>query len=96
MALLGEMTKTQGEIILDKKPWKTSSHGYGQFISYSAQTPWLQHSSIKDNILFGQPLNPQRYEEVLECCALNPDLAIFEDGDMTEIGARGVTLSGLL
>ena len=31
---------------------------------------------------------------VLECCALKPDLEIFEDGDATEIGARGVSLSG--
>src|ERR1700761_2247473 len=97
MALLGELTPipgTNGKIHLDKKPWKISSHGHGQFVSYAAQTPWLQHSSIKDNILFGQPFDSKRYDEVLECCALKPDLAIFEDGDKPEIGARGVSLSG--
>jgi len=35
-----------------------------------------------------------RYQQVLECCALDPDLAILEDGDLTEIGSRGVSLSG--
>ena len=50
--------------------------------------------SLRDNILFGSPYNKERYELVLECCALNPDLTILEDGDETEVGARGVTLSG--
>ena len=54
----------------------------------------LQHLSLRDNILFGLPYDKERYELVLECCALNPDLAILEDGDQTEVGARGVTLSG--
>ncbi len=35
-----------------------------------------------------------RYKAVVECCALGPDLKMLEDGDQTEIGARGVSLSG--
>ncbi|KAF8717299.1 P-loop containing nucleoside triphosphate hydrolase protein, partial [Rhizoctonia solani] len=84
MALLGEMTQTSGELYLPK------SEG----ISFAAQTSWLEHKSIKDNILFGTPYDEERYNLVLECCALKPDLEIFEDGDLTEIGARGVSLSG--
>lgn len=49
---------------------------------------------VQENILFGTPYDEERYELVLECCALKPDLEIFEDGDLTEIGARGVSLSG--
>lgn len=63
-------------------------------ISYAAQSPWLRHQSIRDNILFGYPYDEQRYQAVLEACALKPDLEILEDGDNTEIGARGVSLSG--
>ena len=63
-------------------------------ISFAAQSPWLRHQSIKDNILFGYPLDEARYDAVVECCALKPDLEILEDGDATEIGARGVSLSG--
>ncbi len=48
--------------------------------------------SIRENILFGSKHDSKRYNQVLECCALSPDLAMFEDGDATEIGARGVTL----
>ncbi|CAE7221585.1 unnamed protein product [Rhizoctonia solani] len=84
MALLGEMTQMSGELYLPK------SGG----ISFAAQSSWLEHKSIKDNILFGTPYDEERYNLVLECCALKPDLEIFEDGDLTEIGARGVSLSG--
>jgi ABC-type nitrate/sulfonate/bicarbonate transport system ATPase subunit len=50
--------------------------------------------SIKDNILFGYPFDEARYNEVIECCALRPDLDTLEDGDATEIGEKGVSLSG--
>lgn len=84
------MSKLDGELLLDKEPLKQTTLGFGQYISMAAQTPWLQHASIKQNILFGEPMDPARYEAVLEACALKPDLAILEDGDETEIGARYV------
>lgn len=90
MALLGEMTLLDGELIMHKNPFKIDEYGNMHTISYAAQNPWLQHRSIKDNILFGHPMEEDRYEEVLTCCALKPDLAILEDGDDTEIGARFV------
>lgn len=86
--LLGEMTKTNGRLLLDKEPLKQTSLGYRQGVSFAAQTPWLQHASIQNNILFGQSMEADRYKNVLDACALKPDLAIFEDGDQTEIGAR--------
>ena len=48
--------------------------------------------SIRENILFGSKYDSNRYNQVLECCALFPDLTMLEDGDATEVGARGVTL----
>ncbi|KAF9039893.1 multidrug resistance-associated ABC transporter [Panaeolus papilionaceus] len=94
LAMLGEMTLLSGRIIMKKNTRLVDEHGLMHSISYAAQTPWLRHQSIKDNILFGYPFDEARYNEVLECCALNPDLAILEDGDLTEIGSRGVNLSG--
>lgn len=55
-------------------------------ISYTAQEPWIQNCSLKDNILMGQPLDQTRYNEVLQTCALLPDLEILPAGDQTEIG----------
>lgn len=83
-----------GEIIMTKDSMKVDEHGLMHAISYAAQTPWLQHQTIKENILFGYPYDEERYNEVVECCALLPDLQVLEDGDQTEIGARGVSLSG--
>ncbi|EGN91771.1 hypothetical protein SERLA73DRAFT_157398 [Serpula lacrymans var. lacrymans S7.3] len=94
MALLGEMTTLSGKLIMSKNASKVDEHGLMHSISYAAQSPWLRYQSIKDNILFGYPYDEERYNAVVECCALKPDLAIFEDGDATEIGARGVSLSG--
>ena len=70
----------------------SNAHAHG--ISYAAQIPWLQHLTIKDNILFGSPFDAERYDAVLSACALKPDLEVLEDGDETEIGVRGVSLSG--
>ena len=46
-----------------------------------------------DNILFDLPYNEERYQKTLEVCALLSDLKILEDGDMSEIGERGVSIS---
>ena len=63
-------------------------------IAYVAQTPWLENATIKDNIVFGLRFQQQRYQDVITASALAADLSILPDGDMTEIGARGVNLSG--
>jgi ABC-type multidrug transport system fused ATPase/permease subunit len=84
------MTQTGGVLNLAKKPSFVDQHGLMHAISYAAQTPWLRHQSIKDNILFGAPLDDERYAQVVECCALKPDFDQLEDGDETEIGVRYV------
>ncbi|KAI9282335.1 P-loop containing nucleoside triphosphate hydrolase protein [Sporodiniella umbellata] len=63
-------------------------------LAYVSQTAWLQNASIRDNILFGLPYVESRYRETLAACALSKDLEILEDGDQTEIGEKGITLSG--
>lgn len=101
--LLGEMytlplqPESSGttNIFLPRDPTRLiESTGMRSYVSYASQTPWLEHLSIKENILFGSEFDEIRYKQVLECCALNPDLRVLEDGDETEIGERGVTLSG--
>jgi ABC-type transport system involved in cytochrome bd biosynthesis fused ATPase/permease subunit len=88
LAVLGEMTLVEGRIIMSKEPSRVDENGLMHSISYAAQSPWLRHQSIKDNILFGYPFEEERYRAVIECCALQPDLEMLEDGDETEIGAR--------
>ena len=62
--------------------------------SYAAQEPWIFSGTIRDNILFGNPLNLTRYWRVINACSLKTDIDSFDGGDLTLIGERGVTLSG--
>lgn len=59
-----------------------------------SQNPWMDNASIQDNILFGLPMNEERYARVLYCCALEKDLTKLKDGDMAVISIKGVSLSG--
>jgi ABC-type multidrug transport system fused ATPase/permease subunit len=64
-------------------------------ISYVPQTPFILNMTVRENILFGLPMDEKRYDRILDACALRPDLEqLGEAGDLTEIGERGVTLSG--
>lgn len=63
-------------------------------VAYVAQNPWIENADIKNNILFGLPYDHSRYKRVLSACRLEADLFILPDGDLTEIGANGVNLSG--
>lgn len=50
--------------------------------------------SVRQNILFGQPMDRPRYNTVVRRCALDRDFALFPQGDKTVVGERGVSLSG--
>ncbi|KAE8376148.1 P-loop containing nucleoside triphosphate hydrolase protein, partial [Aspergillus bertholletiae] len=63
-------------------------------IALVPQLPWNEAATIRENILFGLPLEPGRYRAVLYACALTKDLEHFEHGDLTEIGPNGCKLSG--
>ncbi|CAK9439681.1 uncharacterized protein LODBEIA_P37810 [Lodderomyces beijingensis] len=56
--------------------------------------PWVQNSTVKENILFGCEYDKEKYEKVIYSCSLEADLEILPAGDRTEIGERGITLSG--
>nr|QST14991.1 ABCC10 protein [Diaphanosoma celebensis] len=84
-AIVGELIKLGGQISL-----KNAEQG----VSMVTQEPWIQHGTIRDNILFGRPYNATKYRDVLEVCALNADLRLLSEGDQTHVGDNGVTLSG--
>ncbi|GME82913.1 unnamed protein product [Ambrosiozyma monospora] len=56
--------------------------------------PWIQNATVKNNITFGLPYNKVLYRTVVDVCALQSDFDILPAGDQTEIGERGVNLSG--
>ena len=54
----------------------------------------LQNATLKDNILMGAPLEEGRYQDVLEACALRPDLELLPAGAGCLRGARAAWARG--
>ncbi|KAF9645156.1 hypothetical protein BDM02DRAFT_3189933 [Thelephora ganbajun] len=63
-------------------------------VAHAAQESWVQNETIRDNILFGSEFDKVRYRKVIHQCGLSKDLSLFEAGDKTEVGEKGLTLSG--
>ncbi|CAI5973409.1 unnamed protein product [Closterium sp. NIES-64] len=80
--ILGEVPKLQGKVFVSGPT------------AYVPQSAWIQNATIRDNILFGQPLDRARYHHTLHQCSLLADLRLFPLGADTQIGERGVNLSG--
>ena len=57
-------------------------------IAYTPQQAWIQNLTLRDNILFSKSFHRDRYNRVIDACALKPDLEILPAGDKTEIGER--------
>lgn len=81
-ALLGDVWKIRGEVVV---------HGHTAYVS---QQPWIMNASVKENIVFGHRWDPLFYERTLHACALTEDFKTLPDGDQTEVGERGISLSG--
>ena len=56
--------------------------------------PWIQNATVRDNITFGKPYDATRYNKVISACCLEDDIKLLPARDLTEIGERGITLSG--
>ncbi|KAJ1982361.1 hypothetical protein H4R35_000316 [Dimargaris xerosporica] len=66
----------------------------GPTIGYASQMAWIMAGTVRDNILFNAPYDPDWYEEVVSGCALERDFAILPQGDLTMVGEKGTNLSG--
>lgn len=80
--------------ILKELPLSDGSIEVNGTVSYASQEPWLFAGSVRQNILFGEPMDKSRYQEVIHCCALKTDFALLPYGDKTIVGERGISLSG--
>ncbi|MFO3797099.1 MAG: ABC transporter transmembrane domain-containing protein, partial [Anaerolineales bacterium] len=81
-AIMGHMHRLQGQQRLRGN------------IAYVGQHPWIRNLSLRDNILFDSPYDHNRYRYALDAAQLTPDLDQLPNGDLTEIGERGINLSG--
>lgn len=81
-ALLGELVKESGSVFVQGR------------VAYVSQSSWIPNDTLRNVILFGKPMDLERYKDILRCSGLERDLAQLENGDLTEIGERGINLSG--
>jgi len=63
-------------------------------MAFVSQKAWIMSSTIKDNITFQLRYNDQRFERATYYASLKKDLEVMTDGIETQIGEKGVNLSG--
>lgn len=81
-AILGNLEKISGSVDIQ-----------GQ-LAYVPQQSWIQNATVKGNIIFTNSADEERYERVVDACALRPDIEMLPGGENTEIGEKGINLSG--
>ena len=82
MAILGEIPIFSGKIYCVGK------------MAFVSQIPWVYSGTLRENTVFGKEFHEPKYMKVIEVCDLEKDIASFTKRDLTEIGQRGVILSG--
>lgn len=80
--VLGELIPTVGSVSI------------GGTMSFCSQKPWIFEGTVRENIVFIEPYDEVRYNEVVRVCALQTDFELWPNGDSTIVGERGVSLSG--
>ncbi|KAF9993545.1 hypothetical protein BGZ80_005031 [Entomortierella chlamydospora] len=81
-ALCGDLERVSGEIRVRGS------------VAFVPQQAWIMNDTLRANILFGNAYDPVYYQKTIEACCLQQDIAMLLGGDMTEIGERGINLSG--
>lgn len=82
--VLGEISLIDGSVV------ERCEH-----VGYARQNAFIVNATVRDNILFGKAFNQTLYDQVIDSCCLQTDFDLLGPAkDLTEIGERGVTLSG--
>ena len=63
-------------------------------LSYDSQQSWVMTDTIKNNILFFNKYDENKYRHVVSVCQLENDFEQFAKGDKTEINSTSVNVSG--
>ena len=81
-ALIGELAPKSGSLKVNGS------------VAYASQVPWIRHATVRENIVFDKKYDPMRYAAVVNACELLADFKTFTKSDETEIGEKGINLSG--
>ena len=80
-AILGEVPINRGHINRDGE------------VAYVSHKPWIFSGTLRENILFGEPYEDERYLAVTKACKLDQEIALLPNGDFTIIGQGGMRLN---
>jgi len=94
IGMVGSSKSSLIQAILGELPIQSGRIRVNGTIAYAAQEPWLFSASIRQNILFGEPMDKDRYRTVIKACSLTRDIELWPEGDKTIVGERGMSLSG--
>ncbi|XP_070538464.1 ATP-binding cassette sub-family C member 5-like [Ptychodera flava] len=81
-AILAQMQLTSGEVKIDGT------------MAYVSQQAWIFNDTLRENIIFGERYEQDRYTTAVFASALEEDIKQLPNWDLTEIGERGINLSG--
>ena len=79
-AITAEMRRKGGEICV-----ANLEDGFG----LAAQEAWIQHATVRENILFGKPFNSEKYSAIIYACALEQASGILWVPRAHKNGGRG-------
>ena len=63
-------------------------------VFYVPQEPWIFTATIRQNILFGKLYDKEKFSKIVRICCLEQDLKLFQDGELSIVGEKGINLSG--
>ncbi|KAI5790168.1 P-loop containing nucleoside triphosphate hydrolase protein [Geopyxis carbonaria] len=81
-SIVGELWKSEGHVVVRGS------------VAYVAQQYFIMNATIRENILFGHRYDPEFYQKTVRACALLEDFDSLPDGDETQVGEKGISLSG--
>ncbi|KAI8317888.1 hypothetical protein GQ54DRAFT_336579, partial [Martensiomyces pterosporus] len=97
VAVVGKVASGKSSLLLAMCSEVEMTEGSGQVhgtIGYVEQSPWIMNGTLRDNITFGREFDEDLYWRVVHACALMSDIDVWPERDLTEIGDRGINISG--
>lgn len=91
---VGEGKSSFLQVLLRELPLDSGTITIYGSVSYCSQESWVFGGSIRQNILFGQDMDRDRFEEIIKACALEKDFRQLPQGERTIISENGASLSG--
>lgn len=94
-ALLGLVPREAGVVLWNGEPVADAATFFvPPRTAYTPQVPLLVSESLRDNVLMGVPEGDGELERAIRLAVMEHDVATMEKGLDTQVGPRGVRLSG--